>query len=98
MEMVDDTEESLAGSGSGSGDGDFETEEEEEEQSRDLDFNQEVENAPPTSSSPSSTKVPEVVRASSNTNIHAMTLTRALIQYLLPMVLVWFGGAITNLL
>lgn len=98
VEMVDDTEESLAGSGSGSGDGDFETEEEEEEPSRDLDFNQEVENAPPTSSSPSSTKVPEVVRASSSTNIHAMTLTRALIQYLLPMVLVWFCGAITNLL
>lgn len=101
VEMVDDTEESLAGSGSGSGDEDIDTgDDEEEEQSRDIVFNENsgVENAFPTSSAPSSTKAPEVVRVSSSANIHAMSLTRVLIQYVLPMVLVWFGGAITNLL
>ncbi|KAJ8916167.1 hypothetical protein NQ315_016306 [Exocentrus adspersus] len=99
VEMVDDTEETLAGSGSGSGDGDFEEEERVKEEGKDIVFNENREDSVfPTPASPSSTKMPEVVRTSSSASIGSMSLTRALVQYLLPMVLVWFGGAITNLL
>nr|CAH7765398.1 unnamed protein product [Callosobruchus chinensis] len=46
-----------------------------------------------------STRGPEVVRTSGAAATHNdMSLTRALVQYLLPMVMVWFGGAVNSLL
>ncbi|XP_050514744.1 glypican-6 isoform X1 [Diabrotica virgifera virgifera] len=107
VEMVDDTEEILDGSGSGSGDG-LEEEEEGEttvKDDKELTFEEpnkeedEVHNRAFPISTSSSTRAPEVVTASSaNTNTNNMSLTRALITYLLPMIMAWFGGAITNLL
>ncbi|XP_057661218.1 glypican-6 [Diorhabda carinulata] len=105
VEMVDDTEEILDGSGSGSGDGSEESEDEEPKMEDDkgitfIDTNsadEEDSRALPTST-PSSTRQPEVVRISSGNSNTNMTLTRALITYLLPIIMAWFGGAITNLL
>ncbi|KAK4880546.1 hypothetical protein RN001_008692 [Aquatica leii] len=45
---------------------------------------------------PSTTHTPEVVRASAD--INRPTLAKALAHYLLPIVLVWFGGAFSDLL
>ncbi|KAG5878895.1 hypothetical protein JTB14_023554 [Gonioctena quinquepunctata] len=112
VEMVDDTEEILDGSGSGSGDGIDDTDEEttpekgtddteltfSENKNDDDDEEGEARAAFP-SSTPVSTRTPEVVVISpSSANANGMSLTRALVSYLLPMVLAWFGGAITNLL
>ncbi|CAH1962030.1 unnamed protein product [Acanthoscelides obtectus] len=48
---------------------------------------------------PAPTRGPEVVRTSGAASTRDdMSLTRALVQYLLPIVLVWFGGAVNNLL
>ncbi|XP_074042910.1 glypican-6 isoform X2 [Leptinotarsa decemlineata] len=109
VEMVDDTEEVLDGSGSGSGDGAEEEEEttpeEEEVDDKGLTFTEikgEEDEArvrvafPPTTTT--STREPEVILTSSASPTSSMSLTRALFTYLLPMVLAWFGGAITNLL
>ncbi|CAH1102437.1 unnamed protein product [Psylliodes chrysocephalus] len=109
VEMIDDTEEILDGSGSGSGDGLEEEEEgkvEIDEEDKDITFVEpkgkldEDDNRAYPTSTPSSTRVPEVVRTSSGNanNTNNMSLTRALIAYLLPMIMAWFGGAITNLL
>lgn len=91
---MDDTEETLL-AGSGSGSGDFDPDAEEEEEDRDIVFR--AEEAPTAAPAPS-TRAPEVVRTSAGSKAGGMSLTRALLQYLLPIVLVWFGGAITNLL
>ncbi|KAJ8979171.1 hypothetical protein NQ317_018993 [Molorchus minor] len=87
----------LAGSGSGSGDGDFEDAEEDGDMNHGLVFHEDRQPDVFPTSPPSSTRMPEVVRASSG-NTNDMSLTRALISLLLPMVLAWFGSAITNLL
>ncbi|CAG9823380.1 unnamed protein product [Phaedon cochleariae] len=110
VEMVDDTEEVLDGSGSGSGDGDEEDdveppsrpdEKEEEEEDRGIVFTAEEDgrNNEVVAPVPSSTREPEVVRASGGARtVEGMSLQRALVCYLVPIVLAWFGGAITNLL
>lgn len=46
---------------------------------------------------PSSTHPPNVIKASAGT-ISGPTLAKALAHYLLPIVLVWFGGAFSDLL
>ncbi|CAH0557503.1 unnamed protein product [Brassicogethes aeneus] len=97
VELLDD--EMMEGSGSGSGDG------------RILDSDDEDLNpAPPdqerteppvvfSSETPPSTRPPEVVQTSSaGAAGDKMSLSRALVQYVLPIVLAWFGGAITDLL
>lgn len=88
------SEEVLAGSGSGSGDFSIETTEFEPK----VRIKEDEEDFFTTQLSPSSTRTPEVIRPTSTASTTTMSLTRALIQYILPMVLVWFGGAITNLL
>lgn len=88
-------EEILAGSGSGSGDFELETTEYEPKVRIKEDEDEEFFT---TQQSQSSTRTPEVILMGSSASTTTMSLTRALIQYILPMVLVWFGGAITNLL
>ncbi|KAJ8951824.1 hypothetical protein NQ318_019798, partial [Aromia moschata] len=96
VDLADDTEETLAGSGSGSGDGDdFEVDEGGPTRADDgggIGFREEEEATEPPART---TRRPEVVRASAASS---PTLQAALLRYLLPVVLVWFGGAITNLL
>lgn len=99
VEIIDDTEESFDGSGSGSGDGIEEEEKQEErEEEKDTLFKVNVNEAYPTPPPLSSTSSPEVVRTPNSANTNSMSLARALVQYLLPMVMVWFGGAIKDLL
>ncbi|XP_050309620.1 glypican-6 [Anthonomus grandis grandis] len=103
VEIIDDTEETFDGSGSGSGDGDDDNEEEEEQERNNGHVDEEeanvnriddtFESSPPLSS----TATPEVVRTSGG-HANKMSLARALVQLLLPMVLAWFGGAIRDLL
>lgn len=95
VEMID--EELVEGSGSGSGDGyDYDSEDDlpsEPQQPKVIDP---VVLSPPRT--PSTTREPEVVRTSSAGSTSQMSLTRALVQYVLPIMLAWFGGAITDLL
>lgn len=109
VELIDDSEEPLAGSGSGSGDHIDEEEEEEITPQVKVDENTSNEDVvphegggssagvPPTTTS----KKPEVVRTkdgSSDGSSNTMSLTRALLQYFIPIILVWFGGTLTDLL
>ncbi|KAL1491361.1 hypothetical protein ABEB36_011969 [Hypothenemus hampei] len=100
VEIIDDTEDNFDGSGSGSGDGIEDSSENkgaEEDPSLRKDHTNEV--SPPVYfDSSTTTSRPEVVRTSSANRDSPMSLTRALISYLLPMVMVWFGGAIRDLL
>lgn len=91
----DDTEEPLDGSGSGSGDG-FE----EEHGSGDggvheVTYETPIVTQPPP---PSTTKPPDKTRKTAASSADSISLVRALAHYLLPIVLVWFGGAISDLL
>lgn len=91
----DDTEEPLEGSGSGSGDG-FE----EEHSSGDgggyeVTYETPIVTQPPT---PSTTRPPDKTRKTAASSADSISLVRALAHYLLPIVLVWFGGAISDLL
>ncbi|XP_066258261.1 glypican-4 [Euwallacea similis] len=100
VEMIDDTEETFVdGSGSGSGDGDEDNAEDGDDFESDPVFpkKDEVKEPSPPPAVSSTASPPEVIRTSS-ANRNSMSLTRALIQYLLPMVMVWFGGAIKDLL
>ncbi|CAH1133609.1 unnamed protein product [Ceutorhynchus assimilis] len=95
VEIVDDTEDSFDGSGSGSGDGMDEEDTPKENNEEDPVVIDESFSTPPPISS---TFIPEVRRTSSSNTNSDMSLTRALLSYLLPMVMVWFGGAIKDLL
>ncbi|XP_019767363.2 glypican-6 [Dendroctonus ponderosae] len=99
VEIIDDSEETFEGSGSGSGDEENEdTSEETKQEGGDDDLTIDIHRIEEVSLPPvTSTFRPEVVRTSS-ANVNSMSLTRALIQFLLPMVMVWFGGAIKDLL
>ncbi|XP_030750341.1 glypican-6 [Sitophilus oryzae] len=103
VEIIDDTEESFDGSGSGSGDGGDDEDNDQEEnypdtkKNSDLNFNR-GEEGYPTIPPSSSTAPPEVVRTSSANTNNSMSLARALVQYLVPLVMAWFGGAIKDLL
>lgn len=97
VEIVDDTEETFDGSGSGSGDGTDEEDAKETAEEEDTFRINRVDESFASSPPLSSTLAPEVVRTSS-ANTNSMSLARALIQYLLPMVMVWFGGTIKDLL
>ncbi|XP_044752038.1 glypican-6 [Coccinella septempunctata] len=106
VELIDDSEEPLAGSGSGSGDHIDEEEEEDitpkvkvNDNNADVVPHEGGSSAavPPTTTS----KKPEVVRpkgGSSDATSNTMSLTRALIQYFVPIILVWFGGTLTEFL
>ncbi|KAF7284194.1 hypothetical protein GWI33_022445 [Rhynchophorus ferrugineus] len=105
VEMIDDTEESFDGSGSGSGDDGFEEDYEEEKhidntntsKDKDLNFNK-MDEVHPTGPPVTSTSTPEVVRTSSSVSLNTMSLTRALLQYIVPLFMVWFGSAIRDML
>ncbi|KAK9882505.1 hypothetical protein WA026_021852 [Henosepilachna vigintioctopunctata] len=106
VELIDDSEEPLAGSGSGSGDG--VDEEEEEEITPQGGVNNRIDDLVPygageteTVPTTTSSKKPEVIRSNDGTSsaeTNTMSLTRALVQYLIPIILVWFGGTLTDLL
>lgn len=105
VELIDDSEEPLAGSGSGSGDHIDEEEEDITPPVRINGSNDDVvpheggssASVPPTTTS----KNPEVVQTkggSSDAGSNTMSLSRAMLQYFVPIVLVWFGGTLTDLL
>ncbi|XP_044267853.1 uncharacterized protein LOC123013422 [Tribolium madens] len=89
VELVDDSDDLLDGSGSGSGD--FEIAAPDYVPRAEDIVPKVVDEAPPPS-----TAGPEVTRPYSGTA--KMSLSKALAQFLLPIVLVWFGGAISDLL
>lgn len=102
VEMVDDTEEGFESSGSGSGDDeDVDIDSENREPDKDIVFHPEP-SEPSTPPPIGSSSVPEVVMVMNTSGASrtesSMSLTRALVQYLLPIVMVWFGGAIKDLL
>lgn len=101
VEIVDDTEEGFETSGSGSGDDEDDDDGENREPDKDIVFHPEP--AEPSTQPPiGSSSVPEVVMVMNTSGASrskgGMSLTRALVQYLLPIVMVWFGGAIKDLL
>lgn len=97
VEIVDDSEDNFEGSGSGSGDSPLEEDTEENKETVTDEENVvrvvEISKEEP----PSTSKRPEVTRTVTG-GAAQMGLSRALAQYLIPIVLVWFGGAITDLL
>lgn len=93
VDLADDSEENILGSGSGSGDNIDEEEEVRSNFDTDLEVEVPTEKKPPSTTSP---KPPEDTRTSSDASLPS--LPRALASYLLPIVLVWFGGTITDLI
>lgn len=90
----EEVEEPLEGSGSGSGDGYEDVASGNGDDEKEA-VNVPVETAPPP---PSTTRPPDKTRKTSSSGGESISLTRALVSYLLPIVMVWFGGAITDLL
>ncbi|RZB40019.1 Glypican domain containing protein, partial [Asbolus verrucosus] len=100
VEIIDDSDDNADGSGSGSGD--FEIDDNPEHEFKyskaEIDKDMEVRNEIPAEAQPlPSTNKPKVTRTYVG-GASSISLSRALIQYLLPIVFVWFGGAITDLL
>ncbi|KAL3280612.1 hypothetical protein HHI36_003849 [Cryptolaemus montrouzieri] len=104
VELIDDSEEPLAGSGSGSGDGG----DEEEDITPIVRVNNadgdvvphegKPDEAVPTTTTSKKPEVTQTQDGASNADSNTMSLTRALLQYLIPIILVWFGGTLTDLL
>lgn len=83
----------MIGSGSGSGDGSDETIISSGDGENEVVFETSAPTHPPP---PTTTRVPDKTRVASRAS--TMSLTRALAHYVLPIVLVCFGGAISDLL
>jgi hypothetical protein len=97
VEIIDDSEDSLDGSGSGSGDFEIvDTSEQSEIVPKVADDFESANEIPEAQPPPSSAK-PDVGRTHSG-GASTMPLSKAVVQYLLPIALVWFGGAISDLL
>lgn len=86
VDLADDSEETLMGSGSGSGD--------DSDQRSSFEDDIEIDTSTERKITTSTTRHPFVQQTSSTT---MPSLEKALASYLLPIVLVWFGGAITDL-
>lgn len=97
VEIVDDSEDIIEGSGSGSGDFDIVDPVEPEENTpavkNDFDIVEDNEVQEPVSS----TSGPDTKKTFTG-GASSISLSKALAQYLLPIVLVWFGGAISDML
>lgn len=92
VDLVDDSEESLESSGSGSGD--FEP-------TSDLEIDMGAFTEPPTTTTePTTTTTKKITKPPPRTASSASlpSLSSALFHYILPIIFVWFGGAITDLL